>query len=67
MNVHMPGLDKWSLPLMRGERIPEDPPFALGCELDEHSALRDEAPRAAVREEWGTRQGDPAGASPDAE
>jgi long-chain acyl-CoA synthetase len=67
MNVHMPGLDKWSLPLMRGERIPEDPPFALGCELDEHTALRDEAPRAAVREEWGTRQGDPAGASPDAE
>jgi nucleoside-diphosphate-sugar epimerase len=67
MNVHMPGLDKWSLPLMRGERIPEDPPFALGCELDEHSALRDEAPRASAREEWSARHGEARGAVPDAE
>jgi long-chain acyl-CoA synthetase len=37
MNVQVPGLDKWSLPLLRGERIPEDPPFALGVELLEHT------------------------------
>ncbi len=35
MNVHVPGLDRWSLPLLRGERIPDDPPLALERELDE--------------------------------
>ncbi|GAB4198274.1 MAG: hypothetical protein OHK0013_07220 [Sandaracinaceae bacterium] len=37
MNVQVPGLDKWSLPLLRGERIPEDPPYALGVEIHEHA------------------------------
>ncbi len=27
MNVHVPGLEEWCLPLLRGERIDEDPPF----------------------------------------
>lgn len=27
LDVHVPGLEKWSLPLLRGERIPEDPPM----------------------------------------
>lgn len=35
MHVHVPGLDKWSLPLMRGERIPEDPEFSMALELEE--------------------------------
>ncbi len=43
MNVQMPGLDKWSLPLLHGERIPEDPPFALGVELTEHVAAPKDA------------------------
>ncbi|MDQ3032329.1 MAG: SDR family oxidoreductase [Myxococcota bacterium] len=30
LEVQIPGLDKWSLPLLRGERAPEDPP----CPLD---------------------------------
>ncbi len=29
MDVHVPGLERWSLPLLRGERVPEDPPFAV--------------------------------------
>lgn len=29
LEVQIPGLDRWSLPLLRGERPPEDPPFAL--------------------------------------
>lgn len=48
MNVQVPGLDKWSLPLLRGERIPEDPPFALGVDLHEHVVdPRESAPREA--------------------
>jgi nucleoside-diphosphate-sugar epimerase len=68
MNVHVPGLDKWSLPLMRGERIPEDPPFALGRELVEHTAHREEpsAPRTERAREERTVLPDDA-ASPDAE
>jgi long-chain acyl-CoA synthetase len=27
MNVHVPGLEEWCLPLLRNERIDEDPPF----------------------------------------
>lgn len=26
LEVHVPGLEKWSLPLMRGERVEQDPP-----------------------------------------
>jgi long-chain acyl-CoA synthetase len=29
LEVQIPGLDRWSLPLLRGEQPPEDPPFAL--------------------------------------
>ncbi|MBN8612531.1 MAG: SDR family oxidoreductase [Deltaproteobacteria bacterium] len=49
MNVHIPGLDKWSLPLMHGERIPEDPVFSLDTDLLEHTTREDdpsERPRA---------------------
>jgi long-chain acyl-CoA synthetase len=27
LDVHVPGLEKWSLPLLRNERVPEDPPM----------------------------------------
>ena len=27
VDVQVPGLDKWSLPLLRGERVPEDAPM----------------------------------------
>ena len=40
MNVQIPGLDTWSLPALRGERAPEDPPFDLG------RPIRDAADRA---------------------
>ena len=30
MNVEIPGLDKWSLPLLRGKDVPEDSGFDLG-------------------------------------
>lgn len=49
MNVQVPGLDKWSLPLMHGERVPEDPPFDLGVELTEWSE------RAALEREARTQ------------
>ena len=29
LDVHVPGLEAWSLPMLRGERVPEDPPFAV--------------------------------------
>jgi long-chain acyl-CoA synthetase len=29
MNVQIPGLDRWSLPVLRGERVPEDEPQPL--------------------------------------
>lgn len=35
MNVQIPGLDTWSLPALRGERAPEDPPFELGAAIRE--------------------------------
>lgn len=35
MEVEIPGLDRWSLPLLRGERAPEDPDFAFGAPLRE--------------------------------
>lgn len=33
LDVQIPGLDRWSLPLLSGERPPDDPPFDLGREL----------------------------------
>lgn len=33
MNVEIPGLDKWSLPMLRGERPPEDEPVPLSAPL----------------------------------
>lgn len=33
LDVQIPGLDKWSLPLLRGERPDDDPPFDLGRDL----------------------------------
>ena len=44
MNVQIPGLDTWSLPALRGERAPEDPPFELG------RAIRDASDRAVRAE-----------------
>lgn len=35
MNVQIPGLDTWSLPALRGERAPEDPPFEIGSSISE--------------------------------
>lgn len=35
IDVQMPGLDKWSLPLLRGERAPEDPACPLDREVRE--------------------------------
>ncbi|MCS6856787.1 MAG: SDR family oxidoreductase [Sandaracinaceae bacterium] len=34
MNVQIPGLDRWSLPLLRGERVPDDPELGLGISLE---------------------------------
>lgn len=33
LDVQIPGLDRWSLPLLSGERPPEDPAFDLGRDL----------------------------------
>lgn len=33
MNVEIPGLDRWSLPILRGERVLDDEPVPLTCEL----------------------------------
>ncbi|MEM9188779.1 MAG: SDR family oxidoreductase [Myxococcota bacterium] len=30
VNVHYPGLAKWTIPFLRGERVPDDPPFIYG-------------------------------------
>ncbi|MFW5924844.1 MAG: SDR family oxidoreductase [Myxococcota bacterium] len=40
LEVQVPGLEKWSLPLLRGEEIPEDPPPPARLEV---------APEAGVR------------------
>jgi long-chain acyl-CoA synthetase len=40
MNVQIPGLDRWSLPALRGERAPEDPPFDLGASIPQVGAFR---------------------------
>lgn len=51
MKVQIPGLDKWSLPLLHGERIPEDPAFDLGVDLHEYvyDVARDEPANGRVR------------------
>ncbi len=33
MNVEIPGLDRWSLPILRGERVQDDEPTPLTCAL----------------------------------
>jgi len=33
MNVEIPGLDRWSLPILRGERVLDDDPVPLTCAL----------------------------------
>ncbi|MBX7193950.1 MAG: SDR family oxidoreductase [Sandaracinaceae bacterium] len=67
MNVHVPGLDKWSLPILRGERIPDDPIFALGTELPELTAAsHDRTEPRRVRAHGTTDEASPE-ASPDAE
>lgn len=38
MNVQVPGLDKWSLPLLRGERVSQDPGVDLGGDPQEWTA-----------------------------
>ena len=49
LEVQIPGLDRWSLPLLRGERAPEDPPFEIAPGLRELAFIEERAPlRAAV-------------------
>jgi long-chain acyl-CoA synthetase len=33
MNVEVPGLERWSLPILRGERVLDDEPVPLTCDL----------------------------------
>jgi hypothetical protein len=47
MEVEIPGLDRWSLPLLRGERVPDDEPISLGRPVDAFTP-RDEEPQAEV-------------------
>ena len=47
MHVQVPGLDTWCLPLLRGEKVPEDEPLALG-EPEEVSADGVRAKRSAA-------------------
>jgi hypothetical protein len=47
MHVQVPGLDTWCLPLLRGEKVPEDEPLAL-AEPDEVSADGVRAKRSAA-------------------
>ena len=54
MEVHVPGLEAWCLPLLRNERIDEDPPFPRPAK--KKTPARSErrggaAPRALLREE----------------
>ena len=38
MEVELPGLDEWSIPLLRGHSVPDDVGFELGGELRSVSA-----------------------------
>jgi len=45
VNIQVPGLDKWSLPLLRNEKVPDDPPL----EVTEAEAARDDNEDAPMR------------------
>ncbi len=48
LEVHVPGLETWSLPLLRNERVPEDPPLLTPANRNElHSDLSPMQLRAA--------------------
>lgn len=49
LDVQIPGLDKWSLPLLRGERVPDDPEFTVEPALRQVGPPASEAPRPAPR------------------
>jgi long-chain acyl-CoA synthetase len=57
MNVQIPGLDRWSLPALRGERAPEDPAFDLGAAIAQVGVARprhsEMPPRAEASSEDG--------------
>lgn len=38
MEVQVPGLEQWSLPILRGEKVPEDPPLAPAPEACDEAA-----------------------------
>ena len=48
VNVQVPGLDKWSLPLLRNEKVPDDPPFEETEELDAKTDENESAPLRAT-------------------
>lgn len=47
VKIQVPGLDKWSLPLLRNEKVPDDPPFEETEELDA-TAENESAPLRAT-------------------
>ncbi len=47
MNIQVPGLDKWSLPLLRNEKVPDDPPLEE-TELDAETEDNESAPLRAT-------------------
>src|SRR5690606_8968007 len=49
MDVEIPGLDKWSLPILRGKDAPEDEGFDLGGDLPlaARALLPEELPSSA--------------------
>jgi long-chain acyl-CoA synthetase len=62
LNVHVPGLEKWSLPLLRNERVPEDPPFprprALGASTAAHAPTDSHGSGTFARPPVDARAGD---------
>jgi hypothetical protein len=34
MNVQVPGLETWSIPILRGEKVPDDPPLPAAAERE---------------------------------
>jgi long-chain acyl-CoA synthetase len=54
MEVHVPGLEEWCLPLLRNERIEEDPPFPrpeAKKPAAHHERRGGASPRTLLREE----------------
>lgn len=51
MNVQIPGLDRWSLPALRGERVEGDPAWDLGRSIREVGVAESEAAAPREREE----------------